>query len=346
MKYPKADITANSLTSIPREGELSLEQVNLMLLQEHDSETALQLMRNFCLQSTSDEIMKKGMEFLYTNGYINDLQLLVNKNKESGNRSNQEWAEIYQLIIDRKRQHGRYSRELLKKLNVYQTDDPELRCVIEFLKIAIHFNLREFGQIGNFLDKQTVLFDAVEDTLLLSYFNLRLYQNLFIYYWTRNELIMARKYAFRVLNETSNSKTIVNMHINLGLTYTFDTYFQGMYHLNEALKLAEKHHYHSSMNSIRKNNIPFLSAHFKQVDGIDTDDKSEQAHIEIAKGNYQAANAILSELPINSPFKMYYLGVAKQDKDLLLRSYNNFIEKRSDYFFCRLPLNVLVNMNG
>lgn len=346
MKYNKADILADSLQAIPRENNVSLEQVNLVLRQEHDNETALKLMRNFCLQSISEDVQKKGMEFLYINGYINDLQVLINKNNTSRNQTNREWAKMYQMVVNRKRGRDPFPREQLKELDNIQAVDPELRCIIEFFKIAIHFDLREFGKIGNFLDKQASLFDAVEDQLLLSYFNLRLYQNLFIYYWTRNELIMARKYAFRVLNETTNNKTVVNTHINLALTYTFDTYFQGMYHLNEAKRLAKKHHFENTIRIIDRYNIPFLAAHFNQTDGIVTDDPSEQAHLEIAKGHNEKAISILSTLPLDSPFELYYMGLAKRDKDMLLRAYNNFIEKRSDYFFCRLPLSVLVDMDS
>ncbi|GGB52224.1 hypothetical protein F3157_22545 [Virgibacillus dakarensis] len=344
MKYPKADITANSLNPISSDDKQTLEQIIPMLQQEYDNETVLQLTRKLCLQSTSDDINKKGMEFLFTNGYLHDLQLLINKNRESESKSNREWAEVYQLVVDRA-EFRAYPRKLLRQLEFCHTDDPELRCVIEFLKISIHFDLREFGKIGNFLDKQTSLFDEVDDTLLLSFFNSRLYQTLFIYYWTRNELIVARKYAFRVLNETTNNRTAVNMHINLGLTYTFDTYFQGMYHLNEALRLAKKLNYQDGINIINQQNIPFLSAHFKKFEGITTDDKSEQAHLEIAKGNHAKGIELLNQLKIDSPFKMYYLGIAKRDKNILLRSYNYFIEKRSDYFFSKLPLSVLANMD-
>ncbi|WP_106496077.1 AimR family lysis-lysogeny pheromone receptor [Lentibacillus sp. Marseille-P4043] len=346
MEFPKADLAANSLISVSYDGKLSLEQVILMLQQEHDDETVLQLTRKFCLQTTSDEISKKGMEFLYINGYFEDLQQLIDKNRESEYKSNREWAEVYQLVVNRRRQRIQTSRELLRQLSFYKTGDPELSCVTEFLKIAIHFDLKEFGKIGNSLDKLSSLFDAVEDSLLLSYFHLRLYQNLFIYYWTRNELIMARKYAFRVLNKTTNNKTKVNMHINLGLTYTFDTYFQGMYHFSEALKLAKKYHFNDSIHVVEQQNIPFLSAHFNKFEGIKTDIKSEQAHLEIAKGNYTKAITILNQIPMDSPFKLYYLGVAKQDKDILLQSYNYFIGKRSDYFFSKLPLNQIVKMDN
>ncbi|WP_099159421.1 AimR family lysis-lysogeny pheromone receptor [Virgibacillus ndiopensis] len=343
MIQPNTDFVANSLMTIPNNGELSLEQVRLLLAHEHDDQTVLELMRKFCLQTTSADISKKGMEFLYMNGFYNDLQLLINKNMKSANKSNRNWAVVYQLVIDRRL--ARYKPlEILKTIKRIKTDEPELKCVIEFVKITVYYELSEFGEIGNFLDKLQHLFEDVEDPLLVSYFNIRLYQNLFVYYWVRNELIMARKYAFRVLNHTTNIKTKVNLHINLGLTYTFDTYFQGMYHMSEALKLAKKNDLQKNVEVIQNRNIPFLSAHFKRTDGITTDDKSEQAHLEIAKGNHEKAVAILDDVPINSPFKLYYLGLAKKDKNKLLKSYNHFIEKRSDYFFGRLPLNAIKQM--
>src|SRR5699024_11900875 len=134
------------------------------------------------------------------------------------------------------------------------------------------------------------------------------------------------------------------MHISLGLTYTFDTYEQGMYHFNEALYLSKKNNMYNHITLLENHNIPFLSAHFNQVEGITTTDKSEMAHIEIAKGNFSKAIEILEGIKGNSPFKLYYLGIASKDRDILLRSYSDFIEKRSDHFFCRLPLNMLKHL--
>src|SRR5699024_10384020 len=170
--------------------------------------------------------------------------------------------------------------------------------------------------------------------------------NLFIYYLVRNEVIIARKYAFRVLTQTNNPETEISLHMALGLSYIFDTYFQAMYHYTEALKIAKKENLDKIVETIEQQNIPFISAHFNKVKGVTSTDKSEQAHIEIAKGNYAKAEAILSEIETNSPFRMYYVGMAKRDKTILLQSYNQFIEKRSDYFFSRLPLNALQKMNS
>ncbi|WP_377559011.1 AimR family lysis-lysogeny pheromone receptor [Ornithinibacillus salinisoli] len=323
--------------------ELTMGQVILLLSQEHDDQVAIDLTRKYCLQSTSSEIQKKGLEFLYINNFYDDLQQLIYINEESESISNRLWAKVYQIVLDRRIK--RYPPEVLRhELQRIKTDEPELKCLKEFVIVDTYYDQLDFSKIGNFLSKQQVLFDAIDDHFMLSSFNLRLYQKLFIYYWKRNELIMARKYAFRAINQTNSPKTKLNMHINLGLTYSFDTYYQGMYHLKEALKIAKRYNLKQRIYSIENYNIPFLSAIFKKVNGITSNDITEQAHIEIAKGNNDKAIKLLENVELNSPFKMYYMGLAKQDSNLLIESSKFFIEKRSDYFFSKLPINALKKM--
>ncbi|WP_244513620.1 AimR family lysis-lysogeny pheromone receptor [Oceanobacillus limi] len=323
--------------------ELTLGQVILLLSHEHNDEVAIELTRKYCLQSTNNEIQKKGLEFLYINGFYDDLKELIKLNEGSEHYSNRLWAKVYQIVLAR-RTRSYPLEQMRRELQDIKTDDPELRCLIEFTIVDTYYSQLEFGQIGNLLSKQQALFDAIHDQFMLSAFNLRLYQKLFIYYWKKNELIMARKYAFRAINQTTNPITKLNMHVNLALTYTFDTYYQGMYHLKEALKIAKKHNYSKKVYGIENHNIPFLSANFNKVDGISSEDPTEQAHIEIAKGNYDKATEILQDVELNSPFKLYYMGLATQDRNMLTESYKLFIEKRNDYFFSRLPLNALKEM--
>ncbi|MFA1822469.1 AimR family lysis-lysogeny pheromone receptor [Virgibacillus oceani] len=322
--------------------DLTLEELMEVLAQEHENVTLTEMVRQYCMQSTSLDIQKKGMEFLYIHGYYKELKQLITKNKASDHASNRLWAEVYQINIDRR--FGSFTpHESLQQIKQIQTKEPELRCIVEFTRVSIYYDLNQFNKIGNFLDIQHEMFGAVQDKLLLSYFKIRLNQILMTYYLMRNEIIMARKYGFRVLNQSYSVISKVSTHVKLGLSYTFDTYFQGMHHLQQALKIAKNHNLLNVVKFIEQHNIPFLSAHFNQTDGITTNDKSEQAHLEIAKGNNDKAIEILNELPLNSPFTIYYLGKAKRDKDLLLQSYSYFIEKRSDYFFSRLPLNILRN---
>lgn len=329
-----------NLLSHVNQSNLTLKQLMEVLSQAYDHQTVIEQMRKYCLQLPSEEIMKTGMEFLYINGFYEDLQQLIKRNQQSASSSNRQWATIYQLIIDRRM--NRYSpHQLLQTINQINTAEPELLCLIEFVKVTAYYDLNQFSQIGNFLHNHQKLMEAIEDRLLITYFNTRLYHIMLTYYLIRNEVIMARKYAYRVLNLTDNTRTKASIHIKLGLSYTFDTYEQGMYHLGEALKVSTENGFDSLIHVIQNHNIPFLSAHFNKTDNIFTDDKSEQAHLEIAKGNNIKAIEILNQLPMNSPFQLYYMGKATQDKDILLQSYNYFIKKRSDYFFSRLPLREL-----
>ncbi|MEN2767318.1 AimR family lysis-lysogeny pheromone receptor [Ornithinibacillus xuwenensis] len=337
-----ANLLPELVTSISDKTELTIGQVILMLSQEHNDQEVLDLTRKFCLQSSSSEIQKKGMEFLYINGFYEDLQQLIVKNQKSDHSSNRNWAEVYQIMMDRRAK--RYSSgEMRLRLREINPSDPELKCLIELLIVDTYYSQQDFSKIGNLMDKQHELFDAIQDNFMLSSFNLRLYQKLFIYYWKRNELIMARKYAFRALNQSNSPATKASIHVNLGLTYTFDTYYQGMYHLKEALKIANDFKLDKLIYAINNFNIPFLAAHFRRPGDMRTNDVSEQAHLEIAKGNNEKAIELLSDVDLNSPFKKYYMGLAKRDKNLLSEACNMFVE-RSDYFFCRLPINAIKNL--
>jgi hypothetical protein len=342
MSYGSISIMPETLTHISESDELSIGQIILLLSQEHEEEEVVDLTRKFCLQSSSNEIQKKGMEFLYMNGFYDDLRILITKNQLSNNPSNQLWAEVYQIILDRR--DRKYSvGEMRTRLQEMIPTDPELKCLIELVIVDTYFNQMDFGQFGNFLEKQQELFEPIQDNFILSSFNLRTYQKLFVYYWTRNELIMARKYAFRALNQTNSPTTKVSLHMNLALTYSFDTYYQGMYHLKEALKIAEKFNLEKFIHSIKNKSIPFFAAHFGRPNGVESSDRSEQAHLEIAKGNNEKAIALLEDIYTDSPFKMYYMGLAKKDKNLLSESCRMFVE-RSDYFFSRLPMNAIKNL--
>lgn len=343
MSFGNLNLLADNMASMVESPELTIGQVILLLSQEHEEQKVLELTRKFCLQSSSKEIQKKGMEFLYINGYFEDLKILIAKNSLSNDASNQTWAEVYQIMLERRMNESSSMGKMRARLKEIKTSDPELRCLIEITIIDTYFYQMDFGKIGNFLEKQYELFEPIQDNFMLSCLNLRLYQKLFFYYWKRNELIIARKYAFRALNQTNSSPTKIGLHMNLGLSYTFDTYYQGMYHMKEAFKIAKQNNLTGYVRQIENFSIPFLAAHFRKPNGIITDDISEQAHLEIAKGNNEKAITLLEDIYTTSPFKMYYMGLAKQDKNILSEACRMFVE-RSDYFFSRLPMTAMQNL--
>jgi hypothetical protein len=311
---------------------------------EHDSKTALQLTKDYCLRSSSLDIQKKGMEFLYMNGYCPELTKMIEKNKKSDNPSNQTWGEVYQAVFDRKA--GTVPPQvIIQKLDKIETDEPELISIIEISKVICYVEMHMFSALADFLDHYQQWFSQVKDPAFLSYLNIRLELLLMYYYLSKNLVILSRRSANRLLHEDHISPYIkVSAHTHLGFSYMFDSYAQTMTHMQKAMQIAYDNNYDRVIDVFKNRNIPFIAAHFNQADNITSNDKSEQAHLEIAKGNHERAIEILNELPLDTPFQLYYMGKAKQDKKLLCHASNQFIEQRSDYFFSRLPLSELAKM--
>src|SRR5690625_7004552 len=145
--------------------ELTLGDVIQILSHEHNDQTVKELTRKHILTSTSDDIMKTGLEFLYVNAFYEDLRFLIKKNKKSKSASNRTWADMYQLMINH--QQKKYTpRELFQQLNCLNTDEPELNCLAAFLRTSIYFDLHDYDQVGNFLEEQTELLEVIEDSFL------------------------------------------------------------------------------------------------------------------------------------------------------------------------------------
>ncbi|MFC2948880.1 AimR family lysis-lysogeny pheromone receptor [Virgibacillus sediminis] len=305
-----------------------------------DTEPIILALRERCLNEKTPAMLKKGMEFLYINGFYEDMDEMIHKNRTTGIPSNHRWADVYELMMYAVKE-DKSPYLILQQAEHFPTDEPELKCLLEFIKLNAYLNMNRFTEFGNFLEKYQHSLDQVNDWMLKHCFQLRLYQIFLYYHLMRNEVLMARKFGYRLINHAYNDRAKINAHIKMGLSYTFESYEQGMSHLQEALKLAEKRQLQKKIHIIKNNNIPFLSAHFRRVEGITTVDKAEQAHLEIAKGNNDFAVDILEGLDRETPFRVYYLGKAKHDREILLRAYRMFIEQRKDFFFSRLSLQAI-----
>ncbi|WP_249869305.1 AimR family lysis-lysogeny pheromone receptor [Oceanobacillus saliphilus] len=324
------------------ESELSLTQMIMTLTQEHGSELSKNMIIRFCLESPSKDIQKKGMEYLFINGYFKELEMLIQKNLESDNPSNRLWGSIYRIMFDQtiRKDNPNVTLQKIKQFtDRYSTSEPELLFLLDLIEEKSYHLLCQFDRIGKLMVTYQQYFSNIEERFILNSFKIRVYKINIYYHIVRNELIMARKYAYRTLNMVDSSLTHAIVHTYLGVSYTFDTYEKGMPHLQKALEISKELGMKYLIDILENYNIPFMAAHFNRVDNITSNYIGAQAHIEIAKGNNEKAIQLLNEIPDKNPFQLYYLGKAKKDKSILIQSYNHFIEKRSDFFFSKLPMN-------
>src|SRR5690625_2492811 len=114
------------LQSIISQNELSLDLVIKLLSQQHDDQTSLKLTRDDLLRATSEDIKRKGMEFLDINEFYDDLETLIDYNLTSNNPLTREWANAYQLIIDHRLKRLPQT-QLLQKIINFHTKELELQ---------------------------------------------------------------------------------------------------------------------------------------------------------------------------------------------------------------------------
>ncbi|SDB81379.1 hypothetical protein SAMN05421734_10186 [Pelagirhabdus alkalitolerans] len=300
-------------------------------------------LREFFVQASDPQDMRIGWEYLFMNGYYQDLKTLLSRNKHHVNSVNRQWAYLFDLMLTKEKRTLTHD-QLLFETQKIKTDDPALKALIEFFVIAIHVDVFDFDAVANRLDDLLALFHQVSHRVLTPLLQYRLDRVLFMHHWKRNEMLLARKYGFRAFKNNHNHVHLANLHINLSLSYLFDDFESANYHLKEAEKMARENDITRIITMIEQQNRPFIYAHFNRPEGLTTPIKSEQAHLAMAGGDYETARQILSEFTEFTPFTHYYLGRAHHDYELLERSYDAFIEERSDHYFARLPLTAMQSM--
>jgi len=313
------------------------------MLKEYSYDNVTKIMTNYFLETKNTKHMKCGMEFLFVNDDYQNLQHLIIKNKHTKKSRNQEWAKMYQMMLDAgEKMHLRV--DMINRIQEFETRDPVVEVLLELVFAAVHLHSRNFKFLGSSIDKILLLKENVSSPLLLHCFEARIEQLKFYYYWRQNEVILARKVANDLLEKLLHSRTKIRLNAHLGLTYIYDVYERGFYHIKKALKLAEKVNEQKYLWNLKNHTIPFYSALFGHTKGIRTEAICEQAHLEIVKGNHERALQLLSKLTDKTPFQYYYLGLATKSRSYLEKSYKVFRDEKCDLFFCRLPLKALRTM--
>lgn len=305
-----------------------------------DDATVEQLMKSYCLSSSSAVIQRTGLEFLYVNEYFLELQELIDINEVRPEIENQQWAIVYQVLINLEYKNEEPEISLVR-INKIQTDSLELLMIIEFAKVALYYAINENWQIGNFLEKYNELFQHIHDPMMRSLLKLRLNEGLFRYHWKRNEVIIARKHAYKVLNVASKPLRRIRIHRNLGISYLFETYEQGMFHLNKAVEIAKEHNKTTQLKELYNHYIPFFTVHFNKSEGLQPEDKSGKVLVHLSKGETEKAIHLLKQCSLDNPFNLYFMGLATGEERYLNQSYEIFMIERGNVFFARLLIEAM-----
>ncbi|UOQ50224.1 AimR family lysis-lysogeny pheromone receptor [Gracilibacillus caseinilyticus] len=330
---------------LTRETEMPLHVVHQQL-KGHPHE--LQDMKEICLITKNEANLCTAMEYLYDNGLIAELKELIDKTKHAESEQLRKTSRIYQIMYNRKKLKAKQLKPddpvyCIKYVNRIRLKDTDYRLLIlrDLVQIYCYFDIHQYGKIGTFNEKIKQNLAHIKDPLQYQLFKSRLDETLFVFHWKRNEMILSRKYGYRLLTETNNIRKKIDIHNILAQGYLFESYEQAMNHICVAIEIAEQLGVERAIYGLKNYTLAFIAAYYKQTEGISSQDMAERAHIALAENDIDTCVRILEDFETLSPFQQYYLGLAKQDKHLLRTSYQRFIEERDDYFYAKLPLEAL-----
>ncbi|RCW77466.1 AimR family lysis-lysogeny pheromone receptor [Saliterribacillus persicus] len=330
--------------------------LSTICIQLHASETmeeATRQMKEICLLSKDDNNKRVAMEFLYANGCLSELAEMIEYNNQSDNPVNHKWASVYSILLKRRTnenitKNARSSMQYLEAIEKINMEEEEhaLWILKHLLYVYCYFDNHQYGKIGDYNDSIRRRMSLVKDPLLQELLDGRLAESLMVYHWKRNEMLISRKYGYHLLQSTCNWRKKIDIHNMMAQGYLYDSYDQAMYHVNEALRIAESLEYDRAIYGLSNYTKPFISAYYREVEGIETEDQAEKAHLLLAQGKRTEAIEILEKLENLTPFQQYYLGKARNDRSLLFESYQRFVNERNDYFYARLPHEALEKLEG
>lgn len=324
--------------------EFTLHQVFTLLKAEHGHNKAIQMTSGFCLVTNSKENQRAALEFLYAYGYLPEMEMLIEKNLQSDDVISRKWGQVYYVIRKWKKVKTK-PEEYIKIIEALDINELELLCLKDFIYVYAHYERKEFGKLGSHLDRLLEGIQTIQDPLLQELFSIRLEELLMTYYWKRNEMIIARKHGYRILNRTYNECKKADIHIALALGFIYESYEQAMYHGTEALRIAEKYECYTLIDELTDYTLPFIAAYYGRTEGVSSNQLSEQAHLALANGERDRCIELLEQIDELTPFQQYYLGKARNSRRLLEESHYRFINEQSDYFFAKLPLLELGKLN-
>ncbi|WP_345241960.1 AimR family lysis-lysogeny pheromone receptor [Pontibacillus salipaludis] len=337
-------MTAKAIINDLSSKNISLHMLKNTLYRIHGRDSALHILKEICLERKTPETRQHGMEFLFVNDLFTELKWLIHENKHSTDIMDRSWGQLYDVYLNYKLQKINVS-EAFEHLNSIVLVTGEQECYVDLIQSILYFDSHRFSMFAVYIDRFKDKLSELEPSLLKDYLDLRHKYLLFRYHWRNNELIIARKYAFKLLQEDLSPERIGKIHSSLSLTYLFEGYEAAFYHIAEAQAVAEQYNISALKFALENHNIPFISAVNGRVEGISTLDSSEIAHLAIARGEKDKAISILERIQEPTPFQLYYLGLAKEDKSILLDSYFRFVNELSHYFFARLPLRAMSNLD-
>lgn len=288
--------------------------------------------RKFIQSSTFSlfEDQLAAIEFLYMNDYLTDVEVQL-----SQGGYDQDITKLYRIIVDRKK-IPLTSKET-RDIESFEFTHPSLQVLHLFLLVYAHNDMKKYGSMDKYMDVILESLLKINEPLFHYYMKLRFDELTFQHYWKTNNILLAKKFAYKFINAGLSPKKQAAMNHHLALCHVFEDYHTAMSYVDKSLEITKQYELNRYKQILLNNTAPFIAAFHEKAENIHTTDLVEKAHVAIANNDRSTGIRILSSLGSLTPFQESYLGLAKRDLTMLENAKRRFIHDNGDLFFAQLP---------
>ena len=298
---------------------------------------------DLCLKFQRPQNIKCAFEFLASHGKLYHLEKLIDSvKKEYSSRPNHylnDWAEVYSILLLYKRNPKDFS--FVHRLRTYSPKQLETKVLSVLLEIYYLHTQKEYSLMLALSESVEQSLSKIKCSYIRSSFSYRLFQVLaHTYLYRFDEPEKARYYAEKIICDNFSADLAVDSYYIMGMSFFFEDCEKCLTYLNKYVELLEEQGRYVLADSIKKNDIPFVQAHWGCPQSSEESvSPSEKAHYEAKWGDKEIALQLINECLASegsSPFKLYYKALATGDESLFLESLILF-HKKMNKFYAKLP---------
>lgn len=347
----KTGLTTSAISHIRNDGiepnfitALNLVKLAVELSGKNDYVDAFS---DLCLKFERPQNIRCAFEFLASHGKLNHLEKLIDLVKRKYNsRSNHylnDWAEIYSILLIYKRNPEDFS--YIHQLRTYSPRQLETKILSVLLEIYYLYLRQEYSSMLTLSESIEGCLNNIKDPYIQSSFSHRLFQMLaYAHLYIFDDPQKARHYAQKIISNNFSADLAIDSYYIVGMSFFFEDCDKCLAYLNKYVELLEQRGRYDLADEIKKNDIPFVQAHWGRPQSSEENVAlSEKAHYEAKWGNKEIALRLIEECLVLegiSPFKLYYKGLATGEANLFLESLIIF-SKKGNKFYAKLPYEYL-----
>lgn len=325
-----------------REISLCYLAKTLVLLYENHS-TRRNLLEMY-LDVAKPENAREAMEYLSLRGEFDLLKTLVDREKNSDTEENAKWADVYDLICLESKKEIKILdyHEMLEEMKE-KNQNPEMQILMDILLCYTSYKLGDYRLLTKRMTKLEKKVFKIKNKFIKKCHNVRIKEGLASIRLTSDELCEVRRICDDVISLCENEPhLLINKARALWLkaeSFIFDDYKKSMMFFNEALEILKDNinpEILKKKQAILKT-VQFLKIYHKRdLDTLGIMEDGERAFYEVRIGNIERAIEILKSIEKRngglSSFQLVYLGMAKNDREIIKQGLRKFEEKNSLFY--------------